>query len=223
MPSPILPPLGPDLRQWGRQLSAYLQRNLAKLGQKTTDDNPSEDGVILFDREYGYPVVSYNNEFRQIVMEGGHAKLMRTTSQTAAAANTAYSITYDAPTNKKYIDRDATNNERIVFEEAGEYLVAFTAEVTSSSASDVKFYFWPSKNGTNIANMTLIKTIHNNGGILTASRTFMLELAANDYIEMKWAVNSTSGSLSATAATSFSPASPASTLAITRIHGEHAS
>tara|TARA_B100002019_G_scaffold202596_1_gene175622 strand:+ start:10171 stop:10830 length:660 start_codon:yes stop_codon:yes gene_type:complete len=218
MSVPILPTIGPDLAQWGRQLNAYLQRNLGKLYFKTSQDNPSENGVILWDDVNEWPVVSYDNEFRQIVMEGGHVKLMRTASQTAASADTAYSITYDAPTNKYKIDRDGTNPERIVFEEKGEYLLSFTAEITSSTASDVKFYFWPAKNGTNIANMTVIKTIHNNGGIMTASRSFLLELAANDYIEMKWAVDSTSGSLNATAATAFSPASPASTLAITRIH-----
>ncbi len=216
---PVIPPvIGFDIRQWGRELNLYLTRNLGRLFFKTSDDNPSDDGIFLWDDVNEYPVVSYDNEFRQIVMEGGHAKLMRTTSQTAASANTAYSITYDAPTNKYKIDRDATNNERIVFEEKGEYLLNFTAEITSSSASDVKFYFWPAKNGANIDNMTVIKTIHNNGGIMTASRSFLLELDANDYIEMKWAVDSTSGSLNATAATSFSPASPASTLAITRIH-----
>ena len=218
MPVPILPTIGPDLTQWGRQLNGYLQRNLGKLYFKTSDDNPSENGVILWDDVNEWPVVSYDNEFRQLIMEGGHVKLMRTTSQTAASADTAYSITYGAPTNKYKIDRDGTNPERIVFEEKGEYLLSFTAEITSSSGSDVKFYFWPAKNGTNIANMTVIKTIHNNGGIMTASRSFLLELAANDYIEMKWAVDSTNGSLNATAATAFSPASPASTLAITRIH-----
>jgi len=66
VPSPILPPLGPDLRQRGRQLSSYLQRNLAKLGQKTADDNPSEDGVLLWDRESGDVVVSLENAFRQV-------------------------------------------------------------------------------------------------------------------------------------------------------------
>jgi hypothetical protein len=218
MSVPILPTIGPDLAQWGRQLNSYLQRNLGKLYFKTSQDNPSENGVILWDDVNEWPVVSYDNEFRQLIMEGGHVKLMRTTNQTAASADTAYSITYDAPTNKYKIDRDGTNPERIVFEEKGEYLLSFTAEITSSTASDVKFYFWPAKNGTNIANMTVIKTIHNNGGIMTASRSFLLELAANDYIEMKWAVDSTSGSLNSTAATAFSPASPASTLAITRIH-----
>ena len=71
MPAPILPPIGPDLRQWGRQLSLYLQQNLAKLGFKTATDNPSENGVILWDEVNGYPVVSKNGEFRQIVLEDG--------------------------------------------------------------------------------------------------------------------------------------------------------
>ena len=212
------PPVTENLKQWAERFSRYVTYNLSKLTFKTADASPAENGVILWDDTSGYPVVSKSGEFRQIVLEGGHAKFMRTTAQTAASADTAYSITYDAPTNKYKIDRDATNNERIVFEETGEYLLSFTAEITSSSASDVKFYFWPAKNGTNIANMTMVKTVHNNGGTMLASRTFLLELAANDYIEMKWAVNSTNGSLGVTAATSFSPASPSSTLAITRIH-----
>lgn len=213
-----VPPISPDLRIWAEKFSNWIQSTRSFLTHRRAYDSAAENGVILWDRTEAYPVVSKSNEFRQIVLEGGHAKFMRTTAQTAASADTAYSITYDAPTNKFKIDRDASNNERIVFEEEGEYLLSFTAEITSSSASDVKFYFWPAKNGVNIANMTMIKTIHNNGGTMLASRAFLLELAANDYIEMKWAVDSASGSLGVTAATSFSPASPSSTLAITRIH-----
>ena len=214
----VIPPITQNLSQWGENLRRYLASALNQLDAKDASSVAAEDGIILYDRVNDYPVVSRNNEFRQILLEGGHVKLIRTTAQTAASPNTAYSITYDAPTNNSKIDRDATNNERIVFEETGEYLLSFTAEITSSSSSDVKFYFWPAKNGTNIANMTMVKTVHNNGGTMLASRAFLLELAANDYIEMKWAVNSTNGSLGVTAATSFSPASPSSTLAITRIH-----
>lgn len=213
-----VPPISADLRVWAEKFSNWIQSTRSFLTHRRAYDSAAENGVILWDRTEAYPVVSKSNEFRQIVLEGGHAKFMRTTSQTAASPDTAYSITYDAPTNNFKIDRDATNNERIVFEEEGEYLLSFTAEITSSSGSDVKFYFWPSKNGTNIANMTMVKTIHNNGGTMLASRAFLLELTANDYIEMKWAVDSTNGSLGVTAATSFSPASPSSTLAITRIH-----
>lgn len=218
MAAPVLPPITENLKAWGRELTTYLQRQLPRLYFKSAGDNPSENGIILWDEVNKYPVISRDDEFRQIVLEGGHAKFIRTTAQTAAAADTAYSITYEAPTNKYKIDRDATNNERIVFEETGEYLLSFTAEITTSAAADIKFYFWPAKNGTNISNLTMVKTVHNNGGVMLASRVFLLELAANDYIEMKWAVNSTNGSLGTTAATSFSPASPSSTLAITRIH-----
>ena len=94
MPAPILPPIGPDLRQWGRQLSLYLQQNLAKLGFKTATDNPSENGVILWDEVNGYPVVSKNGEFRQIVLEDGQYAGGVTTDQTAASTNTAYALTY---------------------------------------------------------------------------------------------------------------------------------
>ena len=68
MPS-NLPVLGPDLRQWGRQLNVYLSRNLGKLYFKTTDDNPSENGVFLWDDDNNYPVVSAQNEFKQIAMK----------------------------------------------------------------------------------------------------------------------------------------------------------
>ena len=216
---PVTPPvIGTDVRQWGRELNLFLQRNLGKLFFKSSGDIPADNGIFLWDDVNNYPVVSYDNEFRQIVMEGGHAKFIRTTDQTAASANTAYSITYEAPTNASRIERDITNPERIVFREKGEYLLNFTAEITSSSASTVKFYFWPSKNGTNLSNLSLIKTIHVNGGVLTGGRTYLLALEKDDYIEMKWAVTSTSGSLNSSAATAFAPASPASTLAITRIH-----
>jgi len=213
-----VPPISADLRVWAEKFSNWIQSTRSFLTHRRAYDSAAENGVILWDRTEAYPVVSKSNEFRQIVLEGGHVKLIRTTAQTAASPNTAYSITYDAPTNKFKIDRDATNNQRIVFEETGEYLLSFTAEITTSAAADIKFYFWPAKNGTNIDNLTIVKTVHNNGGVMLASRVFLLELAANDYIEMKWAVDSTNGSLGVTAATSFSPASPSSTLAITRIH-----
>lgn len=64
-----LPVLGPDLRQWGRQLNTYLSRNLGTLFHKTVDDNPSVDGIFLWDDENNYPVVSAQSAFRQIAMK----------------------------------------------------------------------------------------------------------------------------------------------------------
>lgn len=219
MPSPILPPIGPDLRQWGRSLSNYLQRNLSKLGFKTADDNPSEDGVILWDRENQYPVVSKGDEFVQIILEDGHASLYRTTDVTAAAANTAHAIQYSAPTSAKGISLDGTDPTKIVFDETGEYLVMFSAQVASSSASTVTFYFWPRLNGSDAPNNTMVNSLHNNGATFVTSRSAKFDVTAGDYLQVMWATSSTSGRLDATAATAFAPAAPASTLHITRIHG----
>ena len=211
-------PQGEDWQTWGRRLMTYLSQTRIPLVQQTGNEPATDDGLLMWDRANGWPTVSYNNEWRQIVMRGGHATFIRDSAVTAAAADTAYSITYDAPTGNSRIDRDATNNERIVFDEAGEYLISFTAQIASSSASTVNFYFWPAVNGVNQTGSTMVNALHQNDATLVVSRSAIFDLSANDYLEVKWAVDSTNGRLDATAATAFSPSSPSTTLVITRIH-----
>ena len=218
MPIPVLPPIGPDLRQWGRQISLYLQRNLAKLAFKTADDNPSENGVILWDDVNGYPVVSKNNEFVQIVLEDGHANFIKTSDVVPAAANTAYKLTYDAPAGNVGITQ-GTPASRIVFEEAGEYLISFSAQISSTSASTVHFYFWPSIDGTDVANSAMTTALHQNNATLVVSRAQIFTVTAGQYLEVNYMMDSTDGFLNYTAASSPVPALPASTLSITRLHG----
>ena len=218
MSSPILPAIGEDLRQWGRGLTRYLTQNLYKLGFKTPDSSPAENGVILWDNVNGYPVVSKNGEFRQIVLEDGHADFMKTADVVPAVANTAYKLTYDAPTGNDGITQ-GTPASRIVFEEAGQYVISFSAQISSTSASTVHFYFWPSVNGVNVADSALTTALHRNNATVVTSRTQIFTLAANDYLEVNYMIDSTSGFLNYTAASSPVPAIPASTLAITRLHG----
>jgi hypothetical protein len=217
MPSPILPPLGPDWKQWGRQLTQYLQRNLSKLGFKTDEDNPSENGVILWDNVNKYPVVSKDGEFVQIVLEDGQYSGAVTADQTAALINTAYALTYTAS-----IAEGVTNGtpaSRIVFEEAGQYMISFSAQIASTSGSTVNFWFWPRINGTDVVGSTMKNALHQNNAVLVVSRSAIFDVNAGDYLEAMWAVDNTSGFLDATAATAFAPAAPASTIAITRLHG----
>ena len=218
MSSPILPAIGEDLRQCGRGLTRYLTQNLYKLGFKTPDSSPAENGVILWDNVNGYPVVSKNGEFRQIVLEDGHADFMKTADVTPAAANTAYKLTYDAPTGNDGITQ-GTPASRIVFEEAGQYVISFSAQISSTSASTVHFYFWPSVNGVNVADSAMTTALHQNNATVVTSRTQIFTLAAGDYLEVNYMIDSTSGFLNYTAASSPVPAIPASTLAITRLHG----
>lgn len=217
---PAIPPIiGEDVREWGRNLNLFLQRNLGRIFFKTPDDSPAENGVLLWDNDSKYPVVSRDGEFVQVILEDGHCSLYRTTDVTAASANTAYAIQYDTPTGNKSISLDGTDPTKIVFDEAGEYLIMFSAQITSSSASTVNFYFWPRLNGTDAPNNTMVNSLHNNGATFVASRSAKFDVTAGDYLQVMWATSSTSGFLDAQAATAFSPAAPASTVHITRLHG----
>ncbi len=214
MTAPVLPPVGPNWQTWARQLNAYLGRQLNRLLFKTTDDNPSENGVILWDEANGYPVVSKDGEFRQIVLSDGHGEGAITTTQTAAATNTAYALTYTFSEN----DGLTLSGSQIQFDEGGHYLVSFSAQIASSSASTVNFWFWPRINGTDVTNASMKNALHQNGATLVVSRSAILSVSAGDYLEAMWAVDSTSGTLSAVAATAFAPAAPASTISILRVH-----
>lgn len=66
MAAPVLPPIGDDVKAWGQNLTAYLQRQLSRFYHKTADDNPSEDGVVLWDSSKKYAVISSAGAFRQL-------------------------------------------------------------------------------------------------------------------------------------------------------------
>ena len=212
-------PKGDDWKSWARRLMQYLGQTRIPLVQQTGDESAAEDGQLMWDRTNKYPVVSKDGAWVQVVLEDGHASFYRTTDVTAAAVDTAYAITYDAPSGNVGIDRDATDNSKIVFDEAGEYLVMFSAQIASTSSSTVKFYFWPRLNGTDAANNTIIYALHQNDATQVVSRGAKFDVSAGDYLQVMWAVDSTSGFLDASAATAFSPAAPATTLHITRLHG----
>jgi hypothetical protein len=215
--SRILPPITVNINQWAENMRRYLGRALDQLGFKETYSSASENGVMLWDNALGYPVVSKNGEWRQIVLEDGQYAGGVTTDQTAASTNTAYALTYTSS-----IAEGITNGtpaSRIVFEESGEYMISFSAQISSTSSSTVNFWFWPRVNGVDVAGSTMKNALHQNGATLVVSRSVIFNFAAGDYLEAMWAVDSTSGFLDVTAATAFAPAAPASTIAITRLHG----
>lgn len=212
------PPVGPDWKVWGRQLSTYLGRALSRMQFKAGDPVPAENGILLWDDVAGYPVVSKSGEFRQIILEDGNYAGGISSNVTAAAVDTAYALTFTSSVSNG-IANDGTYPSRIVFSEAGEYLINFSAQIASSTASPVSFRFWPRKNGTNVAGSTMVNSLHNNGSTFVTSRSAIFQFAAGDYLEAMWATTDTSGYLDATAATAYAPAAPAATIGITRVHG----
>ena len=213
----ILPPISADLSKWAENIRHFLSRALDQLGIKDGDSSASEDGIFLWDRVAGYPVVSKGGEWRQVVLEDGNASGAITADQVAGSANTAYALTYTLSVSEGIIS--GTPATRLVFEEAGEYMVSFSAQIASTISSTVNFWFWPRINGSDVAGASMKNALHQNGSVLVVSRSAIFNLAADDYLEVMWAVDSTNGTLHSTAATAFAPAAPSSTIAITRLHG----
>jgi hypothetical protein len=211
------PPVGPDFKVWAEKFSAWLTSTRSFLTHRREYQSAAEDGILLWDRINGYPVVSKNGEWVQVVLEDGKYSGAVTADQTAVSINTAYALTYTSSTSDG-ID-NGTPASRIVFDEAGQYMISFSAQIASTSSSTVNFWFWPRVNGADVTGSTMKNALHQNGSVLVVSRSAIFELNAGDYLEAMWAVDSTSGFLDATAATAFAPAAPSSTIAITRLHG----
>ena len=211
-----IPPVGTNIFAWAEDLRRWLQRSISQLVYKSASAKASQDGIIMWDDINEYPVVSKGGEFRQIVLADGYAFLGQDADITAAAANTAYAITYDAPAMADGISL-GTPASRIVFEEGGTYLLAFSAQITSTSSSTVDFRFWPRVNGSDMPGSTIRANLHQNDASFVVSRSAVFQMAAGDYLEVMWATDSTSGFLQAAAATAYAPATPSTSLSITRI------
>lgn len=214
--SRVVPPFTTDARAWAENIRRFLGRALDVLGARDADTVASEDGVLLWDRENGYPVVSKDGEFRQIVLADGYAFLGQDADITAASTDTAYAITYDAPQMSSGVTL-GTPASRIMFAEGGIYLLSFSAQITSTSSSTVAFRFWPRINGTDVAGSTIVANLHQNNATTVVSRTAIFSVNAGDYLEVMWAVDRTSGYLHATAATAYAPSAPSTSLSITRV------
>jgi hypothetical protein len=202
---------------WAQNIVNYLQRVASRLQFKPASASAADDGVILWDAAGGYPVVSKGGEWRQIILADGHAILGQDADITAAAANTAYKIALDAFL-LDGITLTGSPLTEITFAEGGLYTLAFTAQISSSSASAVNFRFWPRINGTDISSSTMVASLHNNGATIVVSRTAIFNITAGDVLNVMWATDSTSGYLHAHAATAYAPAAPSVTLAISRIN-----
>jgi hypothetical protein len=203
-----------EYRRWAERLNDFLVRTKSKLAFYVAGDSADEDGVLLWDRT-GYPVISKDNQWRQIVLADGYGEIACTTSQVATAANTAYQIPFNSSTTNGGISVNASDNTRIDFVEAGVYSITGHIQIKSSSAASKTVYYWLSVNGSNVDHSERL-TVHNNNAFALLAVTDQISLNAGDYIQFNYAVDDVALWLDASAATAFAPASEAARISITR-------
>lgn len=214
----IPPIIGDRWQVWAEDLRRYLAKAQSQLSALESTSSANEDGIILWDRVNGYPVVSKNGEWRQIVLADGYAIFGQDADITAASPNTAYKIALDNIA-AQGITLTGSPLTDITFVEGGLYEIAFTAQISSTSASQVDFRFWPRVNNNDVTGSTIVASLHNNGATTVVSRTAIFNFNAGDVLNAMWATSSTSGYLHAHAATAYAPAAPSVTMVITRVQG----
>jgi len=201
---------------WGERLNQYLQRVRDKLNFKDADSRATQDGVLLFDPVTKQPVYSLEGEWIGLGHDD-YGAFYTTTTFTAAAANTAYPITWSNVASEDHITRDDTNTSRINFAHAGTYKIDFSCELQSSNNSSKTIYIFPRINGTDVAYSTMVHSVKNSGESQTISRSGIFTVDAGDYLEAVYAVTHTALKIQGSAATAFSPAAPSATLMVTEV------
>jgi hypothetical protein len=218
------PPLGPNWNAWGERINSFLIRTRDRLRHQVADEKATDDGILMWDRSIEHPVVSLDGEWVPLAYGAnepdqgyGYGLFFNTTTHTQAAVDTPDAIDLDYTAYSKNVAIDGTYATRIVFSQAGKYMVNFTAQLSSQSASAKTFWFWPRINGTDIPGSTMRITLHDNDEAKTVARGGIFEVSAGDYLEAMWAVDDLNTSLKSYAAETFCPAVPSVTLLVKSI------
>lgn len=137
-----------------------------------------------------------------------------TTTQTAAAINTAYAmrfnttdlslgVTVGAPTSRIYVDRPNIYN------------IQFSAQLDKTSGGVGLIWIWLSKNGVDVPYSATQIRVQGNNAETVAAWNFLLQMNAGDYFELKWAVDDISVQIQAFASAAPVPAIPSIILTVT--------
>jgi hypothetical protein len=145
-----------------------------------------------------------------------YGEFTKTTDQSPAAINTEYLLTFDNTEISNGVTI-GTPASRIVVPESGLYNFNATVQLTSGSSSAKNIWVWLKKNGTAIANSARLVTSDLNNGFIPIAINETISLAANDYVEMAFACDSTNMTVDTVAATAFAPAAPAIVLSVTQV------
>ena len=209
-------PQGSAWNIWGERLNQYLQRVRDKLTFKDSDSRATQDGILLWDSVTQQVVVSHDGEW-QGLGHNDYGAFYTTTTFTAAAANTAYPITWTNSAAESHVTRDTTNTSRIYFDHAATFQIDFSCELYSTNSSAKSVYIFPRINGVDIPYSTIKHSITTNNESKVVSRSGIFTVEAGDYLEAVYAVTDTALTIQGSAATAFSPAAASATLMVTEV------
>ena len=142
-----------------------------------------------------------------------------TTTQSAAAINTAYAITLNntsltqgvsigTPTSRVYVDR------------TGSYNIQFSLQLVSTNAAAKDVYIWADVNGTSVPESATKLTMSGSSNAYVAAWNFVIRMSAGDYFRLMWSTSNTNVQIARIAASAPVPAIPSVILTVASNIGE---
>ena len=154
--------------------------------------------------------ISVRPTIEQVLLYG---QFIKTTTQSPAAINTAYMVTWDTTLVSNGVSL-GTPTSRVVMANSGLYLISIQLQLTSSSASVKNVWFWFRKNGVNIADSSTIVSLDSGSAIIAPSLTVFGSFVKDDYLELMFAADNVNIAISTIAATAFAPRTPGAFLSV---------
>jgi hypothetical protein len=140
------------------------------------------------------------------------------TTVTPAAANTAYALAWDTTVVAEGVSLTGSPTTRLTVAHSGLYNFAARIQFSSSNSNLKSGWMWLKKNGTtDISSSTAVGSLKDSGGYTVLAINDFVSLAANDYVELFYAVDDTGLKPTTVAATGFHPAVPTAHVAITQV------
>ena len=137
-----------------------------------------------------------------------------TTTQTAAAINTAYGLTFNS-TDLSYGVDIGTPTSRVYVRSSGVYNIQFSAQLDSTSVGNHLIYIWLRVNGTDVANTAGKVRLQGLTAETIAAWNYIYNFNAGDYFELMWSVSNTAVRILTEPATGVVPAIPSIILTVT--------
>ena len=136
-----------------------------------------------------------------------------TTTQVAAAINTATAITFNTTDLSKGVTIGSPTS-RVVVDSEGIYNFQTSIQLDSTVATAEEFYLWFRVNGVDVANSASQVRIQGNNAEVFVALNYFFNLKANDYVELMFSVSNLGVQLLAAAAAPPVPAIPSVILTV---------
>lgn len=193
-----LPQFGGDQRAVAEVVRGIMDGKTNNVGRLTLATGNATT-TTLYDERIGYDSLIFFVPVSDAAENDSapYGAFQDTADQTAASANTAYAINFNTTdySNNIYI----SNGSRINVRNYGIYNLQFSAQLRNTDTQIHDVDIWLRKNGSDVVGSNgQVSVPNSHGGVdgrILPAWNYIIDLDANDYVELVWSTSSTQVSI----------------------------